>query len=116
MVISRYPSASFDTILSNLFWNVHLLHPGGGGGEEGPAVVPGDELVQAGFFLLKLYQQILQKQSIFQTFFNIVNTALIDVSIANNLFHGMSGAKSADYHGSCSFLSIHLFWNVSFCL
>ncbi len=31
MVISRYPSASFDTILSNLFWNVHLLHPGGGG-------------------------------------------------------------------------------------
>ncbi len=48
MVISRYPSGSFDTILSNLFWNVHLLHPGGGGGEEGPAVVPGDELVQAG--------------------------------------------------------------------
>ena len=31
LVISRYPSASFDTILSNLFWNVHLLHPGGGG-------------------------------------------------------------------------------------
>jgi hypothetical protein len=30
-------------------------------------------------------------------------------------FHGMSGAKSADYHGSCSFLSIYLCWNVSFC-
>jgi hypothetical protein len=29
MVISRYPSVSFDTILSNLFWNFHLLHPGG---------------------------------------------------------------------------------------
>jgi hypothetical protein len=27
----------------------------------------------------------------------------------------MSGAKPADYHGSCSFLSIYLFWNVSFC-
>jgi hypothetical protein len=26
----RYPSASCDTILSNLFWNVHLLHLGGG--------------------------------------------------------------------------------------
>ncbi len=33
-----------------------------------------------------------------------------------HLFHGMSGAKPADYHGSCSFLSIYLFWNVSFCL
>ena len=32
-----------------------------------------------------------------------------------HLFHGMSGAKSADYHGSCSFLSIYLSWNVSFC-
>jgi hypothetical protein len=32
-----------------------------------------------------------------------------------HLFHGMSGAKSADYHGSCSFLSIYLCWNVSFC-
>jgi hypothetical protein len=31
-----------------------------------------------------------------------------------HLFHGMSGAKSADYHGSCSFLSICLCWNV-FC-
>ncbi len=28
----------------------------------------------------------------------------------------MSGAKSADYHGSCSFLSIYLFWNVYFFL
>jgi hypothetical protein len=27
----------------------------------------------------------------------------------------MSGMKSAGYHGSCSFLSIHLYWNVSFC-
>ncbi len=42
------------------------------------------------------------------------NTALIDVSIALNLFHGMSGAKSTDYHGSCSFLLMHLYWNVSF--
>ena len=32
-----------------------------------------------------------------------------------HLFHGMSGAKSAYYHGSCSFLSIYLCWNVSFC-
>ncbi len=32
-----------------------------------------------------------------------------------HLFHGMSGAKSADYHGSWSFLSIYLCWNVSFC-
>ncbi len=32
-----------------------------------------------------------------------------------HLFHVMSGAKSADYHGSCSFLSIYLCWNVSFC-
>ncbi len=32
-----------------------------------------------------------------------------------HLFHGMSGAKSADYHGSCSFLSIYLCWNESFC-
>ncbi len=32
-----------------------------------------------------------------------------------HLFHGMSGAKSADYHGSCSFLSICLCWNLSFC-
>ncbi len=31
-----------------------------------------------------------------------------------HLFPGMSGAKPADYHGSCSFLSIYLFWNVSF--
>jgi hypothetical protein len=52
---------------------------------------------------------------IFQTFFNIVNTTLIDVSIANNLIHGISGAKSADCHGSCSFLLIHLYWYVSFC-
>ncbi len=29
-----------------------------------------------------------------------------------HLFHVMSGAKSADYHGSCSFLSIYLCWNV----
>ncbi len=32
-----------------------------------------------------------------------------------HLFHGMSDAKSADYHGSCSFLSIYLCWSVSFC-
>jgi hypothetical protein len=32
-----------------------------------------------------------------------------------HLFYVMSGAKSADYHGSCSFLSIYLCWNVSFC-
>ncbi len=47
--------------------------------------------------------------------FSIVNSAFIDVSIAHNLFHGTSGAKSTDYHGSCSFLLIHLCWNVSFC-
>ncbi len=33
-----------------------------------------------------------------------------------HLFHGMSGAKSADYHSSWSFLSIYLCWNVSFCI
>ncbi len=32
-----------------------------------------------------------------------------------HLFHGMSGAKSADYHGSCSFLLVYLCLNVSFC-
>jgi hypothetical protein len=30
MVISRYPCASFDTILS-FVWNAHLMHRGGGG-------------------------------------------------------------------------------------
>jgi hypothetical protein len=97
-----------------------MFKSGTGEGGGVPAEVLGDELVQAGgqdgyLSLLKLYKQILQKQEIFQTFFNIVNTALIDVSIADNLFHGMSGAMSADYHCSCSFLLIHLYWNVPFC-
>ncbi len=47
----------------------------------------------------------------FQTFFSIVNSAIFDVSIA----HNSPGAKSADYHGSCCFLLIHLCRNVSFC-
>jgi hypothetical protein len=44
MVISSYVSASFDTILSYLFWKCSSLALGGGG----PAEVPGDELVEVG--------------------------------------------------------------------
>jgi hypothetical protein len=51
----------------------------------------------------------------FKLSFNIVNSALIDVSIAHYLFHGTSGAKSTYYHGSCSFLLIQLCSNVCYC-
>jgi hypothetical protein len=46
MVISSYVSASFDTILSYLFWK--CSSPALLGGGEGPAEVPGDELVEVG--------------------------------------------------------------------
>jgi len=39
----------------------------------------------------------------FKLYCNIVNSALIDVSIAHYLFHGTSGGKSTYYHGSWSF-------------
>ncbi len=52
---------------------------------------------------------------IFQTFFQHSKQCSFCVSIAHNLFNGMSGAKSPDYHGPWSFLSIHLCWNVTFC-
>ncbi len=67
------------------------------------------------FLMLKLCQQILQKRYIYQTFSRHRNNAFIDVSIAHNLFHGTSGAKPADHHGSCRSLLIHLCWNMSFC-
>ena len=111
-------SASFDTILSYLFWKCSSPAPGGGGRTcRGPRwwARRGWRPERFPFFLLKLPQQILQKRKIFQTFFNFVNSALIDVSIAHNLFHGASGAKAANHHGYWSFLLIHLCRNVSFC-
>jgi hypothetical protein len=44
MLISRYQSASFDTISSKICSGKFIFCSGGGG----PAEVPGDELVQAG--------------------------------------------------------------------
>ncbi len=49
MGISSYVSASFDTILSYLFWKCSSPAPGGGGGKGGDKpMVPGDELVEVG--------------------------------------------------------------------
>jgi hypothetical protein len=90
MVISRYPSASFDTILSNLFWNVHLLHPGGERRDLPWSLVMSLSRLAARtvlFLPVKTYQQIFQKQSIFQTLFNIINTAL--VASCQYIFTGM---------------------------
>jgi hypothetical protein len=46
IVISSYNSASFDIILSYLFWKCSSPALGGRGGR--PAEVPGDELVEVG--------------------------------------------------------------------
>ncbi len=46
IVISSYVSASFDIILSYLFWKCVISCAGGEGGR--PAEVPGDELVEVG--------------------------------------------------------------------
>jgi hypothetical protein len=95
MVISRYPSASFDTILSNLFWNV-LLHPGGGGG--------GRDLPWS---LVMSLSRMAARTVLFLS----VKTVSADPPEAINFSNFFQPRK----HCSCSFLSIHLYWNVSFC-
>jgi hypothetical protein len=95
------------------FGNVHLLRWGRGGR---PSEVHGDELVEVGgqdgslSSCLNFTVSVDPPEAIkfFKLSFNIVNSDLIDVSIAHNLFHGTPDAKSADYHGSYSFLLIHL--------
>ncbi len=47
--------------------------------------------------------------------FIIVNSVLIEVSVAHSFIHGTSGVKSEYYPGSCSSLLINLCGNVSFC-
>jgi hypothetical protein len=91
-----------------------ILHPlavvGGG------AVLLDDVMMISGYLSASFQHYILIfVLEIFKLSFNIVNSALIDVSIAHFLFHGTSGAESTYCHGSCSFLLIQLCSNVYYC-
>ncbi len=102
---------SSDTIIFYCicYRNVHLLHQG----PHGPVVVPGDEPLLAGrqpgrskcgscascaLFLFPLkYQRILQKWKIRWTlFYNVLNSALLDVFKVHNFSHCTPPARSLE--------------------
>jgi hypothetical protein len=92
-----HPSTLSSHICSG---NVHLLRLGGGGGGDLPRI-----LVMSSSRLAARTAPFLPVKTIdppeginyMKLSFSIVNSALIDVSITHNLFHGTSGANSADY-------------------
>ncbi len=89
--------------------DVHLLSP------DGPAKVPGDELVQAGGMD---EQQTSRSDKFGQTSLDHRKRAVSGLSTGRAmkeimLFHGTSGGKSGDCPISWAFLLIHLCWNVS---
>ncbi len=119
MAISSYLVHPPTPFFSSLFWNVHLLLQG----PHEPAGVSGDELLQVVGQDSHLVLVILEVGKHIRMYsksdksillpLNIINSVLLDVSVAHNLLPSPSGVKSGDSSSFWRSLLIHLCRNVS---